>query len=383
MALADQIQSWVAERAQRKRTEQERERFFNLSLELLAILDARGNLSQTNPAWESVLDWTADELLGKPVWELIATDDHARALKNHERILANESLIEVEYRCLHKDGSHRWILWNAKLIPGESSIYLVGRDITERKRAEQTFQDLLESAPNAMVVVNEFGTIVLVNAQIERLFGYQRQELLGGPIEALVPKQFRANHPRNVASFIANPSVRPMASGLELIGERKDGSVFPVEISLSPVTTEQGLLVSCAVRDITARNKEQQRVQAILESTPDAMVVVDGKRRIVLVNAQAERLFGYPRSELIGERIEALLPERFRDGHPEKFASYAESSHFRPMGSGLELRARHRDGTEFPVEISLSPFETDEGRQFISTIRDITDRKRVDDSERR
>ena len=288
-SLADQIQTWIAERAERKRTEQERERFFNLSLDLLAILDARGQLSQTNPAWESVLDWTADELLGKPVWELIAPEDHPRALKNHKRILANESLTEVEYRCLRKDGSYRWILWNAKLIPGESSIYLVGRDITERKRAEQTFQDLLESAPDAMVVVNEFGTIVLVNAQLERLFGFSRQELLGGPIETLVPKQFRAGHPRKVASFIANPSVRPMASGLELIGERKDGSVFPVEISLSPVATEQGLLVSCAVRDIAERRKEQQRLQVILESAPDAMVVVDGERRIMLVNAQADR----------------------------------------------------------------------------------------------
>ena len=372
--LAEEIQAWIAERAERKRTEQERERFFNLSLDLLSILDARGRLTQTNPAWESVLGWTEQELQEKPVWELIAPEDHERAYKNHERILAGESLTEVEYRCLCRDGNHRWILWNAKLIPGESSIYLVGRDITERKQAEQTFQDLLESAPDAMVVVNETGRIMLVNAQLERLFGYDREELLGGPIERLVPEQFRAGHPQKVAQFVASPSVRPMAAGLELHGERRDGTVFPVEISLSPVETEQGLLVSCAVRNIEQRKKEQARLEAILESAPDAMVVVDTSRRIQVVNSQTEKLFGYPRAELIDNTIEMLIPERFREGHPAKFAAFVQNAHTRPMASGLELLGERKDGSEFPVEISLSPVVTEDGLLVSSAIRDISGR---------
>jgi PAS domain S-box-containing protein len=377
-ALAEEIQTWIAERAERKRTEQERERFFNLSLDLLTILDARGRLTQTNPAWESVLGWTAEELQGKPVWELIAPEDHARAHQNHERILAGESLTQLEYRCLCRDGRQRWILWNAKLIPGESAIYLVGRDITERKQAEQTFQALLESAPDAMVVVNESGSIVLVNAQLERLFGYSRDELLGGPIERLVPEQFRAGHPEKVAGFVAAPTVRPMAAGLELYGERKDGAVFPVEISLSPVQTEQGLLVSCAVRNIEQRKKEQARLQAILESAPDAMVVVDTARTIQVVNSQTERMFGYPRSELLGSPIEVLIPERFREGHPDKFAAFVRDARTRPMASGLELFGLRKDGTEFPVEISLSPVEMEDGLLISSAIRDISARARAD-----
>ena len=313
----------------------------------------------------------------KQVWDLIAPNDHQRAKKNHARILSGESLTEVEYRCVCKDGTHRWILWNAKLIPGESSIYLVGRDITERKRTEQTFQDLLESAPDAMVVINDSRIIVLVNAQLESLFGYTREELLGNPIEILVPKQFRADHPQKVAGFIAESRVRPLAAGLELRGERKDGTVFPVEVSLSPVNTEQGLLISCAVRDISERKKEEQKIQAILESAPDAMVVVDAQRKVVLVNGQVEKLFGYNRDELVGELIEILIPERFRVGHPEKFNTFANSPNHRPMGSGLKLFGQNKDGTEFPVEISLSPVETDDGLLFSSTIRSVRSQNTV------
>jgi PAS domain S-box-containing protein len=372
--VAEEIQTWIAERAERKRTEQERERFFNLSLDLLTILDTSGRLTQTNPAWETVLGWRTDELHGKPVWEIIAPEDHPRAMKNHERILCGDELMAVEYRCLCRDGSHRWILWNAKLIPGESSIYLVGRDITERKQAEQTFQGLLESAPDAMVVVNDKGTIVLVNAQLERLFGFKREELLGSQIETLVPKAFREHHPQKVASYISNPSVRPMAASLKLYGERKDGTVFPVEISLSPVETEQGLLISGAVRDITQRRKENAKLEAILESAPDAMVVVDVERRIQLVNSQTERLFGFKREELIGSEIEILIPERYREHHPEKFAGFVGDAHARPMATGLKLFGQRKDGSEFPVEISLSPVQTDDGMLVSAAIRDVTER---------
>ncbi|TWU05173.1 Serine/threonine-protein kinase PknD [Symmachiella macrocystis] len=374
--LAGEIQSWITDRAERKRTEQERERFFNLSLDLLTILDTAGHLTQTNPAWETVLGWPPDALQGKPVWELIDPADHERATKNHARILSGESLTQMEYRCLCRDGGYRWILWNAKLIPGQSSIYLVGRDITERKQAEQTFQNLLESAPDAMVVVNHSGTIVLVNAQLEKLFGYERDQLLGQPIETLVPQQFRADHPAKVAAYVAEPNARPMGAGLELIGERIDGSVFPVEISLSPVETEQGLLISCAVRNIEKRKKEQQKLQAILDSTPDAMVIVDKHRKIIMANTQVERLFAYEPDELLGEVIEILVPERFRAGHPSKFAAFAGKPEFRPMGTNAELFGQRKDGGEFPVEISLSSFTTDDESFFISTIRDMTGRKR-------
>ena len=249
--------------------------------------------------------------------------------------------------------------------------------MTARFRAPNiSFEGLLEAAPDAMVVVDEDGRVLLVNAQTERMFGYTRSELVGRPIEDLVPERYRGGHLQHRRRFFETPSVRPMGAGLELNGRRRDGTEFPVEISLSPMETDRGMVAIAAIRDISERKDAEARFRGLLESAPDAIVIVDSGGRIVLVNAQAERLFGYNRTELIHQPIETLVPDSSRGKHVGQRDSYIKAPAVRPMGAGLPLHGQRKDGSQFPVEISLSPIETKEGTLVASAIRDIRTARR-------
>jgi PAS domain S-box-containing protein len=263
---------------------------------------------------------------------------------------------------------------------------------SEQKHFEEALRDsegkvraLLESASEGILVIDAGGRIVLLNAQMARMFGYTREELLGRPMEVLVPEALRGRHVGHRAGYAANPRVRSMGRGLDLTGRRRDGSEFPVEISLSYSETEDGTLAMAFVTDITERKRtedalrrSEMRATAILEAATEAIVIVDEQGRIVSANGKTEDMFGYRRAALVGQPLEVLLPERLRGRHTAHRADYFREPRVRPMGRGLDLVARRSDESEFPVEISLSYIATDDGLRALAFVTDITERRAVE-----
>jgi PAS domain S-box-containing protein len=253
------------------------------------------------------------------------------------------------------------------------------RKAIEQQQNEKRFRGLLEAAPDGMVIVDSEGTIVMVNAQMEKLFGYSREDVVGKRVEMLVPTRFKDIHPFHRGQYAKSPRLRPMGADLDLFALRKDGTEFPVEISLSPMESEEESLIIAAIRDITDRKRAEEKFRGLLESAPDAMVVVNEQGIIQLVNSQTEKMFGFDRVELVGEPVEVLVPKRFRKKHSKHRIGYYGEHPARPMGIGLDLFGLRKNGTEFPVEISLSPLETDESLLVSAAIRDVTQRKRMEE----
>ncbi len=245
--------------------------------------------------------------------------------------------------------------------------------------SQELLRAVIESAPTAMVMIDKRGGIVLVNAEAERLFGYARNELIGSPVEMLVPQRFRGLHPAFRTAYFVEPRARRMGANRDLYGLRKDGTEVPIEIGLNPIQTSGELFVLSAIVDISERKRLENRFRATIESAPTAMVMIDRKGCIVLVNMETEKLFGYARADLLGKPIELLVPDRFRAMHPAMREGFFATPEARRMGVGRDLYGLRRDGTEFPVEIGLSPVETDDGICVLSAIVDISERKRLED----
>lgn len=244
------------------------------------------------------------------------------------------------------------------------------------------FEKLFEAIPDAMLAIDPEGHITRVNTQATRLFGYTRAELLGQPVELLVPERLRLRHEGHRKSYSVHPQPRPMGKGFNLSGRRKDGTEFPVDIMLSPLETDSGPLVLAIVRDTSARQRAEQRLrdrvaifERLFEFAPDAMLAVDAQGNIAHLNTQVERLFGYGRDELLGKPLELLLPERFRARHAEHRRAYFAKPYVRPMGRGLQLLARRADGSEFPVDIMLSPLAIGDDLLALAVIRELPPRE--------
>lgn len=237
------------------------------------------------------------------------------------------------------------------------------------------FRIAVEASPIGIIIVDADGTILVANAESCRIFGYSADALLNRKIELLIPMRFHNSHPSLRHAYVPKATARIMGAGRELSGLRKDGSEFPVEIGLQPVETIQGTRVILTVSDITTRTIQDELFRATVEAAPNGMIVVNSDGNIVVINSEALRLFEYSRDELINQPVEKLLPSRYRGVHTVLRHSYSHDAQARPMGAGRDLAGRKKDGSEFPLEIGLSPVKTQMGMCVIAAVTDLSSRE--------
>ena len=364
----------------------------------MVVVNQGGEIVLLNVQAEKQFGYRRDELLGQRVTNIIPEGFAERLiaddLRSSEDALAQQIGTGIELNALRKDGTEFPIeIMLSPLDSPEGTLVTAAiRDISVRKNAEKVlaqmegkYRGLMEAAPDAMVVVNQGGEIVLLNVQAEKQFGYRRDELIGQKVVNIIPKGFAERLIADDLRSSEDALAQEIGTGIELTGQRKDGSEFPIEIMLSPLESAEGMLVTAAVRDISVRKNAEKvlaqmegKYRGLLEAAPDAMVVVNQAGEIVLLNLQAEKQFGYRRDELLGQKVTNIIPEGFAERLVADDLRSSEDALAQEIGTGIELNALRKDGSEFPIELMLSPLDSTEGTLVTAAIRDITLRRNAE-----
>jgi PAS domain S-box-containing protein len=349
--------------------------------------NAEGYYIYSSTAVKKILGFNPEEVVGKHYTEFLTAQDK-ESLKPNADIQQPFYALTNHYR--HRDG-HLVITESTGLPIKNAAGQLlkwrgVDRDITARKHFQDALIDsekrkrlIFETALSAIIIMDSYGIVSDWNPRAEKMFGWRPEEAIGQPLaDLIIPLRFRADHRQGLKHFLHTGQGKILNKLTEHTAIRRDGSEFPVEFSVSPLQVGHVYEFSGFIHDITERKRLEHRFRQAVESSPNAIIMVNESGTIVMVNAQTETSFGYSRTELIGQPVEILVPERFRSAHIGFRHAYLAAPVSRSMGVGRDLYGLRKDGTEFPVEIGLSLIDSHEETLVLSTIVDITTRKETE-----
>ena len=377
------------------------ERRFRLVVEAapnaIVMIDRTGKIAMVNTQAERVFGYSRAEFVGRPVDMLVPERFRPHHPGMREAFFANPRPRAMgagrDLYGLKKDGSEFPIEIGLNPIETDEGTMVLSAivDITERKTAEIALQKsegrfrlVVEAAPNAIVMIDRTGKIAMVNTQAERVFGYSRAELVGRPVDMLVPERFRPHHPGMREAFFANPQPRAMGAGRDLYGLKKDGSEFPIEIGLNPIETDEGTMVLSAIVDITERKtaefalrESEQRYSVLVDGVTDyAIYMIDPNGIVTNWNRGAERIKGYRAEEIVGQHYACFHTEEDRAANLPQQALETAARDGRYEAQALRVR---NDGSRFWADVVIDALKDDDGQLigYAKITRDITERVRA------
>lgn len=371
------------------------EALFRLAVEAapnaMVMVGSDGRIALVNAQTEKLFGYPRSELIGQRIEMLVPQRNRGQHPQQREDYLRDPQTRSMgtgrDLYGLTRDGREVPIeIGLNPLKTGNGTLVLASIiDITERKRIEDAvrrsearFRLMVSSVKDyAILMLDPQGLVASWNDGAQRLKGYAEPEILGRHFSTFYPPEEIASGRPDRELRRARDEGRFEDEGWRL---RRDGSRFWASVIITPMFDEAGVLTgySKVTRDITERKRSEERFRLVVEAAPNAMIMVDAGGRISLVNAQTEKLFGYPREDLIGMPVEMLVPQGRRLGHPTLRESYFGKPQTRAMGSGRDLHGQMRDGRQVPIEIGLNPIETSEGLFVLASIIDITERKRAE-----
>ncbi|MEZ4974514.1 MAG: PAS domain S-box protein [Cyclobacteriaceae bacterium] len=367
----------------------------------MALVSVEGRWLKVNAQVPKMFGYSESELLTKTFQELTHPEDLEKDLELVQQVLSGQrETYQMEKRYFHKNGSVVWGLLSVSLFrdADKQPVHFISQieDITKRKIAEdevnklnQRLTAIHDSGTQVSIIGTDAGGLInYFSKGSETLLGYLEEEVIGFHSPALFHvkeemiargKELTQQFGRKIEGFEVFTTIpkQKKFESREWTYTRKDGTRFPVQLVVTPMRSEDDEIAGFIgiATDITERKDSEDKFKGLLESAPDAMVIVNQLGEIVFVNTQTVSLFGYDRDELQGKKVEILIPAELRRNHERHRASYHKNPTVRPMGEDFELLGKKKDGTEFPIEISLSPIETKEGVLVSAAIRDVTERK--------
>jgi len=354
---------------------------FEAAPDAILAVEPGGLVLLVNAQAERLFGYRRDELVGQSV-DILVPEAVRRVHPAHRaRYLADPRPrpmgASLELAARRRDGTEfpAEISLSALRTARGIVVSAAVRDVTDRRQAAEAqhlLATIVNSSHDAIIGKTLDGIITSWNAAAAELYGYRPEEVIGHNADILVPPELRTEE----AEFLTRTTHGERVAQYHTRRLRSDGTEITVSLTMSPIADTSGAIVGVAsvARDISGLQRAEAKFRGLLEAAPDGIVGVDRGGRIALVNAQVERLFGYRRDQLLGQPVEVLVPHGLREAHVAHRGSYLTDPRPRPMGAGMQLSARRKDGTEFPVEISLSALETEDGLLASASVRDVSER---------